>query len=448
MVDILLVDFGTSRVKSVVVSLETLKILDETQMASPDPSFGPAGEVEVSAEAYWSALEATAGVLAARHPQVRALWLCSDLHGVIVANQAGVPVTPYISWRDARASSIDASGSSIFDRMRDRGALFFSLTGMKLRPGLPILSLASLAANNQLPEVIRLFTLPDWLLWRGGERNPGVHISLAAGTGFYDLNRHEWSKSLYELAGLNAQTILTARVVRVGEVAGCIRLGKLDLPVLGCIGDVQSAAAGTGFPEAAKLLVNLGTGSQVLFCAPAIPMGIERRPGADGIDLAAISHIPSGRAISVFAELLDGSAKLGGGLPFFWTKFSQLSTAEVLDAKLEVNLNVFEAALQYEDGGLVGRINEGGFSPEDLIAGVARGWLAQYTEALDRMDPSREQNTFLVAGGLARRASFIVPAISAMSGRKGRLAELLTGEETLDGLLAMSCKSSQCSDRL
>jgi sugar (pentulose or hexulose) kinase len=438
MADILLVDFGTSRVKSVVVSLDSLKVLDEAQVASPDPRFGPAGEVEVSAEAYWSALEASAGVLATRQPQVKALWLCSELHGVIVATAAGVPITPYISWRDGRASSIDASGSSTFDRMSDRGELFFSLTGMKLRPGLPILSLAFLAAQSQLPNEFRLFTLPDWLLWRGGERDPGVHASLAAGTGLYDLNRHEWSALLCDLAGLDGRRIVTPRIAGIGEVAGRIRLGGLDLPVFGCVGDVQSTAAGTGFPQAAKLVVNLGTGSQVLCSTRALPSGIERRPGVDGIDFAAITHIPSGRALSVFAELLDGSARLGGGVPFFWNKFGQISAAEVLDAKLKVDLNVFQAAWRYEQGGLVGGINEGFFSPEDLIAGVARGWLAQYADAMDRLDPSRQEDVVLVSGGLSRRASFVVPAISALSGRRGQLAQLVTGEETLDGLLAMS----------
>jgi sugar (pentulose or hexulose) kinase len=442
MADILLVDFGTSRVKSVVVSLDSLKVLDEAQVASPDPHFGPAGEVEVSAEAYWSALEATAGALATRHPHVKALWLCSELHGVIVATAAGVPITPYISWRDGRASSIDASGSSTFDRMSDRRELFFSLTGMKLRPGLPILSLAFLAAQNRLPEAFRLFTLPDWLLWRGGERDPGVHASLAAGTGLYDLNRHEWSTLLCDLAGLDARSIVGPRIVQVGEVAGRIRLGPLDLPVFGCVGDVQSTAAGTGFPQVAKLVVNLGTGSQVLGSTPAVPAGIERRPGADGVDFAAITHIPSGRALSVFAELLDGSAKLGGGAPFFWSKFNQLSLAEVLAAKLEVDLNVFDAAWRYERGGLIRGINEGRFSPADLMAGIARGWLAQYAEAMDRLDPSRQEDVVLVSGGLSRRASFVVPAISALSGRKARLAEIVTGEETLDGLLAMSRMST------
>jgi len=438
MTDILLVDFGTSRVKSVVVSLDSGDVLDEAQIASPVPRFGPLGEVEVSAESYWSALEATAGALATRHPQIKALWLCSELHGVIVADPAGVPITPYISWRDGRASSIDASGSSTFDRMNDRSELFFSLTGMKLRPGLPILSLAFLAVQNQLPDAFRLFTLSDWLLWRGGERDPGVHVSIAAGTGLYDLGRREWSGPLYELAGLHGRTIVTPRIAPVGEVAGRIRLGTLDLPVFGCVGDVQSAAAGTGFPKAAQLLVNLGTGSQVLRSTPAIPIGIERRPGADGADFAAITHIPSGRALSVFAELLDGSAKLGGGVPFFWSKFSQLSAAEVLDAKLEVDLNVFEAAWRYRCGGVVGGINEGRFSPADLMAGIARGWLAQYAQAMDRLDPSRQEDTFLVSGGLSRRANFIVPVMSALCGRAARLAEVVTGEETLDGLLALS----------
>ena len=129
-------------------------------------------------------------------------------------------------------------------------------------------------------------------------------------------------------------------------------------------------------------------------------------------------------------------------MPIFWSKFSQLSPAEVLDAKLEVDLNVFEAAWRYRHGGLVGGIKEGGFSPADLMAGVARGWLAQYAEAMDRLDPSRQEDIFLVSGGLSRRASFIVPAISALSGRTARLAEVVTGEETLDGLLAMSRMST------
>ena len=110
----------------------------------------------------------------------------------------------------------------------------------------------------------------------------------------------------------------------------------------------------------------------------------------------------------------------------------------MLDANREVDLNVFEAAWRYRHGGLVGGIKEGRFSPADLMAGVAKGWLAQYAEGMDRLDPLRHQQKFLISGGLSRRASFIVPTVSALSGRNARLAEVVTGEETLDGLLAMS----------
>jgi gluconokinase len=228
MADILLVDFGTSRVKCVVWSPGSRKVLDEAQVASPEPRFGPAGEVEVSAEAYWLALEATAGKLATKHPRIAALWLCTELHGVIVATPAGEPITPYISWRDARATLIDTSGRSTFDRMSDRADQFFSLSGMRLRPGLPILSLAFLIAHGRVPQAFRLFTLPDWLLWRGGERNPAIHVSLAAGTGFYDLDRREWSKPLSDLAGVDDRTMIASRIAPAGEVAGRIRLGGRD----------------------------------------------------------------------------------------------------------------------------------------------------------------------------------------------------------------------------
>jgi hypothetical protein len=54
------------------------------------------------------------------------------------------------------------------------------------------------------------------------------------------------------------------------------------------------------------------------------------------------------------------------------------------------------------------------------------------------MKPLREDDIFLVSGGLSRRACFIVPVIAALSGRQARLARVVTGEETLDGLVAMS----------
>jgi hypothetical protein len=116
--------------------------------------------------------------------------------------------------------------------------------------------------------------------------------------------------------------------------------------------------------------------------------------------------------------------------------------ADVLRAKLDVDLNVFDAAWRYQNGGSIAGIHEGKFSPQDLISAIAKCWLGQYAMAMDRLDPARKDDTFLIAGGLSRRADFIAPVLEALSGRKPRLARTETGEETLDGLLEMSRVSS------
>ncbi len=389
-------------------------------------------------EAYWLALEATAGRLVAKYPSVKTMWLCTEMHGVIVADKEGAPLTPYISWRDGRAILRNESGTSTFDKLESKRDAFFALSGMSLRAGLPFVSLAHLATNSILPSTLRMFTLADWLLWRGGERKPSIHSSLAAGTGFYDTQRKTWSSTLLDLAGVTDRKIMLATLVPPGTPIGCIELAGRNIRVFGGVGDLQAAVFGAGFPSQANLAINLGTGSQVLRAWQNIPAGIERRPGADGQDFAAITHIPSGRALNVFAAFLNDCSKLGGGDPFFWQRFDGLTSEQVLNAKLEVDMNVFAAAWQYQSGGSIRVIHEGDFTPDELLASIAKGWLDQYVAAMEQLDPGREDMTFLVSGGLSRRAGFVPTVLSALSGRAALPVQTITGEETLDGLLALA----------
>jgi sugar (pentulose or hexulose) kinase len=395
--------------------------------------------VEIEPEAYWLALESTAGRLVAKHPEVESLWLCSEMHGVIVADWEGVPLSPYISWRDGRGTVTSNGDPSTYDKLLAQRDAFFALSGMKLRPGLPIVSLSHLASQSALPKGdLMLFTLVDWLLWRGGERYPAIHASLAAGTGFYDVHRQLWSEALFGLASLTDRKIRMATIAPAGTPIGRIDLAGRKITVFGGVGDLQAAVFGAGFPGRVTMAINLGTGSQVLRACNNQLMGIERRPGADGGEFAAITHIPSGRALNVFATCLDGCAQLGGGQPFFWRLFGSLSTEQVLQAPMQVDMNVFAAAWKYERGGSIRFIHEGGFTPDELLAAIARGWLAQYATAMELLDPEREESAFLVSGGLGRRAEFVSPVLSALSGREARPVGTLTGEETLDGLLALA----------
>lgn len=430
----LLVDFGASRIKSAAWCHQKKKIIAVKECAAPTPNFGADGAVEISPQDYWIAFEKTAGEILREHQEIDSLWLCTEMHGVMLCDvNSGEPLTPYISWRDERASR-----SSTLDDLQKISADFFLKSAMKLRCGLPFVSLAHLNKTHQLPKSFRFLTLADWLLWRGGEKDPAIHASLAAGTGLFSVKEKNWSEDLAKMAGLDFQKIIFPKVVDAGQKIGEINIAGRKIKVFGGIGDLQAAAHGAGFPTLAKLLINLGTGSQVIGYTNNPVATLEIRPGVNGENFSAITHIPSGRALNVFANFFDSCSARGDEDSAFWNIFSSLSSEEVLNADLNVDLAVFEAAWNYKNGGSISGIMEGKFSARGLIAAIAKSWLKQYAQAISEIDPQQQSASFLLAGGLSRRGKFILPVLEILTKRKGIMAQTITGEETLDGLLALS----------
>jgi hypothetical protein len=117
-----------------------------------------------------------------------------------------------------------------------------------------------------------------------------------------------------------------------------------------------------------------------------------------------------------------------------------LNVAQVLAADNDINIDmgVFAAAWRYQHGGAILNIHEGRFSLDTMLAALAKSWLMQYAAAMTALDPARQQSSFLLGGGLCRRAAFILPVLEALTGRVGQTGESRTGEETLDGLLSLA----------
>lgn len=416
MSSVVLVDFGASRIKSAIWSFDQNKVIATRECLAPTPIFGPNGEVEIAPELYFQALESTAGKLLQQDEKIDKLWLCTEMHGFLITSADGDELlTPYISWRDERSD---------IKLLSDISDIFLAETGMKLRPGLPFVTLYHIRRNRKLPTNFRIFTLADWLLWCGGERHPGINVSLAAGTGFFSIKEKKWSSDFQE--------ITFPRIVDVNEPLGQIKLGGRLIKVFGGIGDLQAAIHGAGFPSQSSLIINLGTGSQVM--GTTLQKNVDIRYSAEGEKFSAITHIPSGRALNVWADFFAGCAKEN----FFWEIFLSLSVDEVLSSELEVDLNIFEASWHYKNGGSVSHISEGKFTPRILISAIAKSWLAQYAEAISKIDSTAESKTFLLSGGLSRRGKFILPTLESLTHRRAILTSTITGEETLDGLLLLA----------
>lgn len=443
---ILLVDFGASRIKAAVWSFAQHRVIEVLECDAPIPNVGSGGEIEIEPEQYWSSLVNTAGILLDRHPNIERMWICAEMHGVLLLDAlTRKPLTPYISWRDERASKGVGDQPTTFSQFDDknfRGA-FLGETGLKLRVGLPFVTLAHL--NDMINDLqdFKVCTLVDWILYRGGEKSPKVHPSLAAGMGFYSLSDCAWSDGLIQKSSPGLHAGQFSEPSKLSEKIGQISMGKHSLAVYGGLGDMQAAIFGAGFPKKGSLLVNLGTGSQVVGDTFQEGAGVERRLGASGEVFAALTHIPSGRGLNVFAKFIDEISLLGGGEPVFWKIFSSLNPDEILGSSIEVDLNVFEASWRYKAGGVISRVNENAFDLRSFISGLVKSWLSQYKVAMDLIDPRHEVDKFLISGGLSRRGPFVAPVLEKLSGRFGYLTETITGEETLDGLLALALENNE-----
>ena len=420
---IALADFGASRVKCVVVDLETDTVIDSIDVASPSSTHTTTNNTfEIVPQKYWHALEQTAGLLISKY-SIQDLWICSEMHGFILT-QAGQAVTGYISWKDQRATSA-------LNVLGQRSQQFANLTGMRLRAGLPIVT----ASAMSLPNNAKLNTLVDWLLLCGGEHDPKSHVSLTAGTGFYDINQNSCTNEF-----LQSELEFCRVTTDIHERLGQITLSGNTVNVYGGIGDLQAALYGAGLATGGAV-VNLGTGSQVAVL-PA-DKGNELRPFIHGDYAGVITHIPGGRALNVVANLFDGIASASGGKPVFWELWQQLDVNDILNSPLHADLNLFDSAWRRSaTSGFIG-LQEHCSDPHQVLLGIAKSWAQQYVDALNLLDPTHNITSVMLTGGLARKSRFLIPLMLKLnSTRKYALANNCTGEDTLDGLLKM-CKETQ-----
>lgn len=457
---ILLVDFGASRIKTLLFDSIESVIIDKEECASPSGNSCSSlpNRFEIPVEDYWQALLATVGKIIQRHPQknIKQMWVCSEMHGFVLTHLDGRAITPYISWKDQRANFDCIDGESTFEKLKTELKSFRTITGMNLKPGLPILTLASGIRAGSIPELnvltgkakVRVLSLVDWLLFRGSERAPKANITLAAGLGIYDINSQTLSSEILNSEYLRSINIFGLDLQKdISKPLGKIQIFDSEISVFGGIGDLQAAIQGSELFDKYDGVLNLGTGSQVAvrFVDSTKSHNHEVRIMANGEQLNVVTHIPCGRALNVFASFLDAFASEGGGHNAFWKIWSLLSPDSIVKSKLVSNLSLFESAWGRhsvgDSNGSIG-LDEGISSVYDVMAGIAKSWLLQYSNVLASMDPVAKVKKIVVCGGVAQKSKFVIPALADLiPKRQFYLASTLTGEETFDGLLQLAIRN-------
>jgi len=434
----LLCDFGATNVKTAVVDAST-GVFSNIRVHS---GLGNVSAVRGQYEISLASLRLQfLGILSLYNNQLgvklEGVFISSQMHGFALVDDSFSPLTDYISWRDERASLRTNGREAIFPLLADEyGREFRAVTGMKMRPGFPLVNLCHLAREGGICSG-RVVTIPDWLSNVSGLSTRLAHETMLAGLGLYDIKLHAASDVLADVCRSFGGEYTINAAAGPCDAAGYWEQDGRRIPIYCGVCDHQCAVLGAGNRKKQTLSLNLGTGSQVSMIGTGKPKtSVELRPFFDGEILRTITHIPCGRALQEFVGFADALRGCSAAIPSFWEDIAALKPEDIGSSTLEVNLSIFKSAWNYKDGGSIHAIGENSLSPKNFAASLVRGFISQYIAAAREVDAAGISGEWILSGGVARKMKVLPSALALLSGKSITPAAGL--DETFLGLRALA----------
>ena len=254
-------DLGTGSVK--------VLLLDEDgtprgESSASYPVGSPhAGWAETSPVDWWDAsVKAVRDAVGDHGPDVAAVGLSGQMHGVVMSDGNGAPSRPAILWADTRSTEQLTAYRNLDDAARRR---------LANPPATGMAGPTLLWLRDNEPETYssaRWALQPkDWLRQRlTGE--VATEPSDASATLLYDLFADDWDHEVVETLGLRGDLLAPpadswkSAGALTEEAAGQLGL-KSGLPVAAGAGDTAAAMLGSGLLEVGCAQLTVGTGGQI-----------------------------------------------------------------------------------------------------------------------------------------------------------------------------------------
>ena len=352
------------------------------------------------------------------------LCISNEMHGFILTNDKGEPITDYISWQ------VDLGDQMLNNSSEMRGAII--RTGMPLRGGLPSSNLSWIINNHILKGKLYFYTLGDYLIRYLSGQEPSIHQTNAAATGLYDIIVNGWSKDIIDIIGADDVVFPSNKNNNVEFI-----LDGIKVVALPAIGDQQAALLGAGLDNPETLSFNIGTGAQVSRITNNIELSREWqvRPYYNGLYLQTVPHIPSGRAINVYFRFIESVLNRYGvniSDEELW-KGIEDAIADGDDTDMILDLGFFENSVNGSKTGSIMNIHEYELSINNLFFSIVCQIADNCCCVADRIWPQREYvKNILFSGGVANRYSLLRERINMRYSNAQIINSL---GDTLEGLM-------------
>ncbi|MEJ6511323.1 MAG: FGGY-family carbohydrate kinase [Actinomycetota bacterium] len=259
---ILVVDIGTSGVRSAIVWPDATIAIEHRQEVLPDT---PApGLVEFDATRMATAALATARAALADSGPVDAVGIANQRASTIVWDRTtGEPVAPGLGWQDLRTLG---------------DCLVFQADGLRFAPNQSATKIKHLLDNAD-PDRNRnlcVGTVDSWIIWTLTEG--AVHVtdaSNAAVTGLFSIDTLDWDDALLEKLNIPRSALPTI-VDSSGPIAPASALAGAPM-ICGVAGDQQASLIGQGCVRPGPAKITFGTGGMLdLVVGPDRPTSAAR----------------------------------------------------------------------------------------------------------------------------------------------------------------------------
>jgi len=379
-----------------------------------------------------------------RQQRLEGVFLSVQMHGVSLFDVPCHPVTPFITWEDTRALQTLHNGRTILESVTETlPDQLTARTGCRLNASLSSVQLTALRHEGVEPNGLRLALLGDAVTELLVGHPVAMHTTNACSTGLYDLEKRCWSQDILRLLSLTGLAL--PPVKDDVEAAGCMEAEGSRIPIYCAAGDLQASVLGAQ-PEPDELILNIGTGSQVIALTDRLlPGDCETRSFFDRTFLNTITHIPAGRSLNRLVDFLTdiGQRLFGCDLPRaeVWKRINALLQDTTDPNGLEMSLYFYDRDHRGSHGSLTGITNGNLFFDRMLCAAYA-GMAQDYLRCFGLLRLSGPVRRICMIGGISKHSPVLVKEVEKAFGLPVRVADV--DECALAGLAQLA--KSACAE--
>ncbi len=234
------------------------------------------------------------------YPDICAIGVTGQMHGILYLNREGAPLSPLYTWQDGRGDLICGEGLRYAEKLQQ-------LTGYAAATGYGMVTHYYNQTHHLVPKDASVFcTIHDYIaMTLCGLYRPVTDASDAASLGLFDAARGCFDEDALTRAGISPDLVPDlAAEARIGFYQG-------KIPVFVAIGDNQASFLGSTGGSTDAMLVNVGTGSQFsaytreyMTCP-----GLETRPFPGGGYLLVGAPLCGGQAYALLEGFLRSTAQ-------------------------------------------------------------------------------------------------------------------------------------------